>query len=170
MIIQLLNDGFCFRQPELYQRTGQKRCDNGADADYAAKEKADDDKENVAGDTDETELYVRQLIGDHNGDQIVGTGSGFAVDDDGHAEGENHTARDHDDSAYGNRACRIDKKRSEQPVEKVDDRSAAEGADHRSGFDIAFGGKQHNDHNQAQDDHMHRSDGGESCVCYFLTG
>lgn len=85
LIRQPADERFCFGQPELYQGSGQERGDYGADADYAAEEKADDDKTYVTGNADETELYLWQLVGDHNGDQVVGTGSGFAVDDYGHA-------------------------------------------------------------------------------------
>lgn len=153
----------------MYQRTGQKGSGYSPDTNHAAEQETDDNKKYVAGNSDKTELDPGKLVRNHNGDQIVGAGSGFTVDNDGHADGQDDTAKCHDNGADDERTVFVYKRRNE-PVEEIDDRTSAKCTDDSSGFDIALCCKLHNDHDQAQDYHMYRSDGGETCACYLLTG
>lgn len=166
---QLLNQGFCFRQPELHQGAGQKRRRNGADAHNAAQDKAYDDKENIASHAYKTELDPLQLIGNDDSDQIVGARSRLAVDDDGHTQGQDDTAKEHDRHPYVHGTGFITK-RSDEPVEKIDNGTAAKGADNRSRLDIALCGKKHDCHDQAQNRNVDGADAGKRGAGHFLKG
>lgn len=143
------------RQEETCDRTDQKRADDGADAEWSAEQKTQNDERCVRTDADERELPVG-FVAQYDGNKVVWPGSGIAFYDDC------HTVRKDDASCrqHGNlepKSGKCFKQRFQQYREKVDDGTAACHADDGANFKIWFIHKKKNDDDQETDDDMNAS-------------
>ena len=132
------DEPFAAGEKPLCDRADEKNGKDGAKPDSAAQKQPDDHKDCIAGHPNPAELEALELVGEDHRDKVVGAGARIGTDDQRHAGGEDDAAENRDQDPYWQRQSTMDPA-AEQKGEQVDDRAAAEGADHGSGKDIAPG-------------------------------
>lgn len=128
----------------LHDRSNQECSYNSSDTHSTAQQITCNDKEQITADADGAKLESIQLIGQNDGNQIVGTGSCIGGNYQSHANGQNHTAQYHGEKTYRHGRGSRDKP-SQHPVENINDRAAQNAADKRTSLYVPPGKENHKD-------------------------
>ena len=83
---------FCFWKPKLNHRSCQKNGDNCSDTNCTAKDKSEAYKESITSHSYPAKFNPFEFVGEDDGNQVIRSGAGIAVDYNRHSQRENRTS------------------------------------------------------------------------------